>query len=80
MEEKKKELVRQLLNYFGQDKSRVKKLGEGCKAIGFPLNVEENIDSLTEHPEAFSLLITYSDLGLLGKLEEVLNTLKKTKE
>lgn len=77
MEEKQKKLVQQLLNYFNQEQSKVKALGDGCRAIGFPLNTEENIDAVASNPEAFATLISYSDLGILGKLVDVLTILKK---
>ena len=77
MEQKKKQLIQQLLNYFEGDKTRVKRLGDGCKAIGFSLSEEKNIDAVIANPEAFTTIISYSDLGILGKLTDVLEVLKK---
>ena len=71
-----------LLRHFEGDSSKVKELGRGCKAIGFP--IAENLDKVvtiegktiafTPH---FILLITYSDLGLLGKLADSLEEMRK---
>jgi len=71
-----------LLRHFEGDSSKVKELGRGCKAIGFP--IAENLDkvvtiegtkiSFTPH---FILLITYSDLGILGKLADSLESMKQ---
>ena len=77
MEEKKKRLVNQLLAYYGNDKARVKALGDGCKMLGFSLSEEANLDAVAKYPEAFMTLITYADLGFLAKLEDVLNILKE---
>ncbi|NOQ31134.1 MAG: hypothetical protein GQ570_08440 [Helicobacteraceae bacterium] len=72
-----KELSKQLLNYFNGDKERVKELGRACKSIGFPIG--ENVDIIAKQPEHFMLLVTYSDLGILGKLADSLEILKKGK-
>ena len=70
----KQELQKQLLRFFDGDKERLKKLAVSCKAIGFPIG--ENIESIQKNPEHFSLLITYSDLGILSKLTDSLEVLK----
>lgn len=77
MEEKQKKLIQQLSNFFNGDKTRIKLLAENCKAIGFPLNVEKNLDAIAQEPEHFTLLITYSDLGLLEKLTKSLKILQQ---
>ena len=68
------ELSKQLLNYFDGDKDRVKELGRCCREIGFPIS--DNIEAISKHPEQFALLITDSDLGILGKLADSIHTLK----
>jgi len=79
MEEKKKRLVSQLLAHFNNDKLRVKRVGDACKLLGFSLSEEQNLDAIAEHPEAFATIISMADLGIIGKLEEVLNILKRKK-
>lgn len=76
-EEKKKNLVSQLARYYEGDMKKVKALGDGCKAIGFPIT--EHMDAIADNPDAFMTLITYSDFGFLNKLEEVLKILKGQK-
>jgi len=70
----KQELGQQLLRYFDGDRTRVKLLADGCKEIGFPLG--DNLEAISKNPAEFMLLITYSDLGVLPKLTEVLKKLK----
>ena len=69
-----KELGEQLTRYLGSTE-KVKQMAKDCKAIGFTMS--EHIEGIKENPEHFMLLITYSDLGVLGKLAESLNKLKK---
>ena len=71
-----KDLSDQLLRYFNNDVSKVKRLSADCKAIGFPL--ADNIGSITKNSEDFMLLITYSDLGILSKLADSLTKLKES--
>jgi len=70
-------LQSQLLKYFDGDKSRLIRLAESCEIIGF--RIRDNIDAISKHPEQFSLLITYSDLGILSKLTDSLKQLKEVK-
>ena len=74
-EERVKSLQSQLLKYFDGDKSRLLKLAESCEILGF--KIRDNIDSISKNPEQFSLLITYSDLGILSKLTDSLKKLKQ---
>jgi len=71
-------LQKQLLNFFGGDKVRLKRFALDCESIGFKLR--DNIDAIVKYPEHFSLLISYSDLGILSKLADSLNILKENKE
>jgi len=69
-----KDLQEQLTRYFDGDIERVKTMAKGCNAIGFKMS--EHLEAISKNPEAFMILITYSDLGILGKLADSLNKLK----
>lgn len=77
-----KELQPYLIRACGGDVERVKLLAKNCKTIGLPIG--ENIDALVETdsgnvvftPELV-LLISYSDMGILGKLTEVIENVQK---
>lgn len=71
----KEELQKRLLKYFDGDMDRLKALAKGCNAIGF--KVSENIEAISEKPEEFVYLITLSDLGILPKLADTLEKLRK---
>ena len=72
-----KDVQAQLTRYFDGDVSRVKELARGCNAIGF--KISENLEAISKNPEQFTLLISYSDLGILGKLADTLDVLKQGK-
>jgi len=69
-----KDLQEQLTRYFNGDIERVKAMAKGCNAIGFKMS--EHLEAISKNPEEFMILITYSDLGILGKLADSLNKLK----
>jgi len=69
-----KQIQEQLLRYYQGDIKKVKELVRCCNAIDF--KISENIEAVIKYPEHFSLLVTYSDLGLLGKLADSLTKLK----
>lgn len=69
-----KQIQDQLLRYFNGDINRVKELSRCCNALDF--KISENIEVIAKNPEQFALIITYSDLGILGKLVNTLNILK----
>lgn len=69
-----KQIQDQLLRYFQGDMNKVKELVRCCNSIGF--KISENIDEVIKYPEHFATLITYSDLGILGKLADSLTKLK----
>lgn len=69
-----KQIQDQLLRYFNGDVKRVKELVRCCNALD--LKISENIELIAKNPEHFALIITYSDLGILGKLVDTLNILK----
>lgn len=69
-----KDLQDQLTRYFNGDINRVKTMAKGCNAIGFKMS--EHLEEISKNPEAFMILITYSDLGILGKLADALEKLK----
>jgi len=72
-----KDLQDQLTRYFNGDVERVKTMAKGCNAIGFKMS--EHLEEISKNTEAFMILITYSDLGILGKLADSLELLKKGK-
>ena len=74
---KKSQLIEQLMNYFEQDKSRLLRLGDGLRLLGLDTNDAHLLDKIAERPEVFATLISYSDLGLLSKLKEVVDILKE---
>lgn len=65
----------QLTRYFDGDLEKVKTLSNNCKAIGFKMS--DHLEAISKNPEEFMILISYSDLGILGKLENALNKLKQ---
>ncbi len=69
-----KDVQEQLLRYFNGDIERVKLLVKGCNALDF--KISDNLESIQKNPEHFTMLITYSDLGILGKLADTLAVLK----
>lgn len=70
----KGDLQKQLVRYFGGDKEKVRRLAQDCRALGFDLGT--NIKAIQDYPEQFTTLISFSDLGILSKLNETLETLK----
>lgn len=72
-----KDLQEQLTRYFNGDIKRVKEMARGCNAIGFKMS--DHLEEISKNPELFMILITYSDLGILGKLADSLELLKKGK-
>lgn len=70
------QVQQQLLNYFDGDVSRVKELARGCNEVGF--KISDNLEAISKNPEKFLLLISYSDLGILGKLADVLEQMRKS--
>ena len=69
-----KQLGEQLTRYLGSTE-KVKQMAKDCKSIGFTMS--EHLQGIKDNPEHFMMLITYSDLGVLDKLAESLNKLKK---
>ena len=59
-------------------KEKLKQFAQECRDLGFPLS--ENIDGIKKHPEYFTDLIAYSELGLLSKLTKALRKLKEKQE
>jgi len=75
---KKNQLINQLLIYFNQDMSRLHRLGDGLRMLGIDTNDSATLDRIAANPEFFTTLISYSDLGLLSKLRESVDTIKGT--
>ena len=76
VQRKKQRLVDQLLNHFNQDMSRLTRLGNGLRLLGIDTNNEHHLDMIAAHPEQFMVIMTYSDLGILDKLQEPVKLLK----
>jgi len=74
--EMKKRLAEQLTKYLGS-RDKVKKFALECKAIGFELGDLNNITNIAEKPEWFSVLLSYSELGLLKRMGDAVINLKK---
>jgi len=73
---KKNLLIAQLLVHFEQDISRLTKLGNGLRMLGIDTNDSDTLDRISAYPEYFTTLISYSELGLLSKLEESVKVIK----
>ena len=65
----------QLTKYLGS-RDRVKVFVKECKTIGLELGDVNIIQKIADEPEWFSVLISYSELGLLKRLGESINKLK----
>jgi len=48
-----------------------------CKAVGLDIGNIEIIKRIAQEPEWFTILLTYSELGLLPKLGKAVTTLKQ---
>ncbi len=75
---KKLQLVQQLINFFENDKYRLKRLGDGLKVVGIDTNDSATLDRIAEYPEYFTTLISYAELGIFEKLIESVNKIKGT--
>jgi len=71
----KQRLASQLTKYLG-NRNKVKIFAQECKVVGLNLGNIETIKTIAEKPEWFSVLLTYSELGLLSKLGSAIKALK----
>ncbi len=66
----------QLTKYLG-NKERVKIFAKECKSIGLDIGNPDIIRNIAKKPEYFTVLISYSELGLLKKLGEAVIKIKE---
>ena len=72
MESQNKKLLQQsLLRHYNNDREQVKRFAIECKDFGFDLGHPKVYNIIKEKPEFFTTLITYSDLGILSKINEL---------
>ena len=74
--EAKRRLGSQLTKYLGS-RDKVKVFARECKDVGLDLGKIETIKNISAHPEWFSVLLSYSELGLLPRLGSAINKLKE---
>ena len=76
--EAKRRLGSQLTKYLGS-KEKVKVFARECKAVGLNLGDINVIKQISAEPEWFTVLISYSELGLLPRLGNAVSKLKEIK-
>ena len=77
--EAKRRLGSQLTKYLGS-KDKVKVFAGECKQVGLNLGDINVIKNIANEPEWFSVLLSYSELGLLPRLGDAIMALKKNNE
>ncbi len=65
----------QLTKYLGS-RQRVKDFSKECKAIGLDIGNPEIIRNIAKEPEWFTILLSYSELGLLKRLGSAIIKIK----
>lgn len=75
----RKKFQQSLIRYFDGNKLQAKEFIVECKTLGLDLSDEEVINEIHSQPHHLTLLLTYSNLGLLRKIAESFNGLKKIK-
>ncbi len=73
---KKQQLIDQLMRYYNNDQSKVILLGQALKMLGLNTDDEAFLHRIEQYPEAFTTIITMSDLGILDKVREQVDILK----
>ncbi len=68
----------QLTKYLG-GKDKVKVFVKECKSVGLNIGNPDIIRNIAKEPEYFTVLISYSELGLLKKLGEAITKIKEIK-
>ena len=74
--EVRRRFAAQLTKYLG-GASKVKEFAKECKAVGLDIGNPDIIRSIARNYEWFTVLITYSELGLLRKLGKAITILKE---
>ena len=76
--EAKRRLGSQLTKYLGS-RDKVKVFARECKAVGLELGDINVIKQISQEPEWFSVILSYSELGLLPRLGTAISKLKEIK-
>ena len=61
-------------------KDKVKVFAGECRAVGLNLGDLNVIKNISQSPESFTTLLTYSELGLLPKLGKAITKLKENND
>ncbi len=77
--EAKQRLASQLTKYLGS-RDKVKVFAGECKSVGLNLGDINVIKQISSNPEWFTVLLTYSELGLLKKLGGAVTKLKENND
>jgi len=78
-EERRKTFGAQLTNYLGT-KDKVRTFAKECKAVGLNIGDDEVIIGIAKEPEWFTVILSYSELGLLKRLGTAIHKIKENKE
>jgi len=74
--EAKQRLASQLTKFLG-GRDKVKVFAQECKAVGLDLNDINNVIGISKNIEWFTILLNYSELGLLSKLGKAITKIKE---
>ena len=74
--EAKRRLASQLTKYLGS-RDKVKVFARECRDVGLELGDMDVIKQIAKEPEWFSVILSYSELGLLPRLGSAINKLKE---
>ncbi len=74
----REQFQKSLLRHYKGDIALAKAFIKELRDMGLDISNEEIINEIFQKPHHLTLLITYSDLGMLRKIGESLNGLRKT--
>ena len=74
----KDKFQKSLLRHYKGDIKLAKEFIKELKDLGLDISTEEVINEIFNNPHHLTLLITYSDLGLLKKIGESITGLQNT--
>ena len=74
----KKRFGSQITKYLG-GVDRAKTFVSECEGIGLDLRDAQILKNVSENPEWFAVMLSYSELGLLKRINEALTNLKENK-
>jgi len=72
----RKKFQQSLLRYFDGNKILAKEFIKECRSFDLDLSDEEVLNEIHAKPHHLTLLLTYSNLGLLRKIAESVDGLK----